>query len=197
MHEPLAANISWERMARAVDAVRERTLRAAATLETAAIDYAVVGGNAVAAWVSSVDEAAVRNTRDVDIMLRRSDFDAAKAAFVAAGFVFRHSSSIDMFLDGEGAKARDAVHILYANERVRAEQPEPNPDVLQSDRSHAGFRVLRLEPLVAMKLNAYRRKDQVHLLDFISLGMIDATWPARFSPVLASRLQQLLDDPDG
>lgn len=43
--------------------------------------------NAVAAWVSRVDESAVRNTQDVNILLRRADFDRAKKALEAAGFV--------------------------------------------------------------------------------------------------------------
>ena len=54
-------------MERAVEKVRQRLLRAASALEQAGVPYAVVGGNAVAAWVSRVDEAAVRNTQDVDI----------------------------------------------------------------------------------------------------------------------------------
>src|SRR5688500_18339546 len=56
---------------------------------------------------------------------------------------------------------------------------------------------LRLESLVTMKLMSNRRKDQVHLLDLISVGLIDATWPSRFPAELGERLQQLLDTPDG
>jgi len=56
---------SWDRMIEAVEAVRERALRATAALKQAGIPYAVVGGNAVAAWVARVDKAAVRNTQDV------------------------------------------------------------------------------------------------------------------------------------
>jgi hypothetical protein len=59
--------VSWERMIRAVEKVRERLMHAVSALEKAEIPYAVSGGHAVAAWVSRVDEAAVRNTRDVDI----------------------------------------------------------------------------------------------------------------------------------
>jgi hypothetical protein len=57
-------------MVRAVEKVRERLRRATAALEGAGIPYAVVGGNAVASWVARVDEAAVRNTQDVDILLK-------------------------------------------------------------------------------------------------------------------------------
>ncbi len=188
--------VSLERMVRAVEKVRERLLRAAAALEKARVPYAVIGGNAVAAWVSRVDEAAVRNTRDVDILLSRADFDAAKTALEAAGFVYRHAASIDMFLDGPGAKARDAVHVIFAAEKVKADDIVPAPNITESEPGDS-FRVLSLEALVRMKLVANRDKDRTHLRDFIEVGLVDATWPARFPAELAARLQHILDNPDG
>src|SRR5882757_2750901 len=101
---PRYGDISWERMIRAVEKVRERLERATSALELANVPYAVVGGNAVAAWVSRVDEAAVRNTQDVDILLRRADLPAAISALEQVGFFYRHAASIDMFLDGPQAK---------------------------------------------------------------------------------------------
>src|SRR5207253_8772794 len=83
----------WERTARAVEKVKDRLRRASAALGQAGVPYAVVGGNAVAEWVGRVDEAAVRNTRDVDILIRRSDLGAAKTALEAAGWV--HLNSLD------------------------------------------------------------------------------------------------------
>lgn len=187
--------ISWEKMIRAVEKVRARLDRTVAALEGAGIPYAVAGGNAVAAWVSRVDEAAVRNTQDVDILLRRDDLERAKAALAAAGFVFRHVKSIDMFLDGPGAKARDAVHVIFAGEKVSADSLAPSPDVNEIDTS-GPFHVVDLEPLVRMKLTSYRLKDRVHLLDMINVGLIDTSWPARFPADLAERLQTLLDNPE-
>jgi hypothetical protein len=188
--------ISWERMIRAVEKVRARLDRAVAALEGAGIPYAVAGGNAVAAWVSRVDEAAVRNTQDVDILLRRDDLERAKSALGAAGFVFRHAKSIDMFLDGPDAKARDAIHIVFAGEKIDERYLTPAPDVSEAD--HDGpFQILDLEALVRMKLTSHRLKDQVHLLDMIGVGLIDESWPARFPTKLAARLQTLLDNPDG
>src|SRR5438045_3117467 len=105
---------SLERVASAVEKVRQRLLKAAAALDAAGIAYAVVGGNAVALWVSRVDEAAVRNTRDVDVLIRREDLDAARTALESAGFVHRHIAGIDVFLDSPAAKPRDAVHIVFA-----------------------------------------------------------------------------------
>lgn len=187
---------SLDRMVNAVEKVRQRLLRASAALETAQVPYAIAGGNAVALWVSRVDEAAVRNTQDVDILLRRADLQRAQQALGAAGFVYRHIAGVDVFLDGPDAKARDGVHVLFANEKVRPGETAANPDVEQSEAA-AGYRVLSLEALVQIKLTAFRRKDQVHLQDMISVGIIDSSWPARYPPELAARLETLLADPEG
>jgi len=187
---------SWERMVRAVEKVRERLMRAVGALSSAGIPYAVVGGNAVAAWVARVDEAAVRNAQAVDILIRRADLERTIAALTSIGFVYKHSSGIDMFLDGLEANARDAIHLVFAGEKVRPEHPSAAPDVDSAEQGPA-YRTIELELLVRMKLNSYRRKDQVHLLDMIEVGLIDETWPDRFEPALAERLQQLIDDPDG
>lgn len=192
----MAGNEILDRMVRAVEKVRERLLRATAALEKAGIPYAVVGGNAVAAWVAKVDEAAVRNTQDVDILIRRSDLDAVKTALAPAGFVYRHVKSIDMFLDGPKAKARDAVHLLYSGEKVRAEDAVHAPTVDETDNT-SGFRVVPLAALVRMKLTSFRRKDQVHLQDMLEIGLIDASWRQQLPPPLADRLQELLDTPEG
>ena len=179
-----------------MEKVRARLDRAVAALEGAGVSYAVAGGNAVAAWVSRVDEAAVRNTQDVDILLRREDLERAKSALSAAGFVFRHAKSIDMFLDGPDGKARDAIHVIFAGEKVAANSLLPSPDVSEVDKS-GPFHVVDIKPLVRMKLTSYRLKDRVHLLDMIGVGLIDASWPALFPAELAARLQALLDNPDG
>ncbi len=180
----------------AVEKVRDRLRRATAALAKAAVPYAVAGGNAVAAWVSKADEAAVRNTQDVDILIRRADLDAATTALAAAGFVRRHVAGIDLFLDGPKAKARDAVHVVFAGEKVRAHYVLPAPDVSESIAEEA-FTVLNLDALVRMKLTSFRDKDRAHLRDFLDVGLIDATWCSRFPAELSARLQQLIDTPDG
>src|ERR1700722_15419582 len=73
-----------DRMERAGAKVRERLLRATTALNEAGIPYAVVGGNAVASWVATVDEGAVRNTRDVDLLVNRADLSAITTALEQA-----------------------------------------------------------------------------------------------------------------
>ena len=67
-------------MSAGIEKVRDRRLRSTGALEQAGIEYAVIGGNAVAAWVSKVDESVVRATRDVDLLVRREDMGAITAA---------------------------------------------------------------------------------------------------------------------
>jgi hypothetical protein len=183
-------------MIRAVEKVRERLMRATSALEAAGIPYAVAGGNAVAAWVSRVDEAAVRNTLDVNILIRREDLESAKKALGTVGFVYRHVKSIDMFLDGPEAKARDAVHILFADENVRSDSILPSPSVDESE-ADASFRVLALDALVRMKLTSFRDKDRTHIRDLIDVGLVDDSWLDRLPGELSLRLKQLLDNPEG
>ena len=193
---PIPPNASLlDRMVLAVERVRDRLLRAATALESAGIPYAVAGGNAVAAWVATIDAGAARNTQDVDILLRRSDLPAAARALEAAGFIHRHLAGIDVFLDGPDAKARDALRIVIANEKVRPEYHSPTPDVTEAARPEK-FCVIALESLVRMKLTSFRDKDRTHLRDLLELGLIDATWTSRFPAELAARLQQLLDTPE-
>lgn len=197
---PLAP-VSWERMIRAVEKVRQRLLRAAAALREAGVPYAVVGGNAVAAWVSRVDEAAVRNTRDVDILLRRADLPAAQAALARAGFIHRRVASLgqpggmEIFLDGPEASVRDALHIIFAGEKVHDHSALPAPDVTESEEADA-FRLVGLDALVRMKLTAFRDKDRTHLRDLIELGLLDAAWLDRVPPELRPRLDDLLRHPE-
>jgi hypothetical protein len=189
-------DFSWDRMIEAVQAVRDRALRATRALENAGIPYAMAGGNAVAAWVARVDRAAVRNTQDVDLLVRRSDLPAITTALEAAGFVRATVMDVVCFIDGPSGSPRDAVHLLFAAEKVRDSYPLPTADVTESVPAD-DYAVVTLEALVRMKLNSFRRKDQIHLMDMLSLGLVDASWLPRLVPEHAARLQQLIDDPDG
>lgn len=186
----------WERALLAAEKVKQRLVRATRALDAAGIRYAVAGGNAVAEWVGRVDEDAVRTTRDVDLLVQRADFAAARAALEAAGFVYQQALKVDLFTDGPHGKPSGGIHLLFAGEKVRPADEYPLPDLDESERA-AEFQVADLEALVRMKLIAYRRKDQVHLLDLIGVGLLDATWPGRLPPPLGDRLRQLLDDPNG
>lgn len=182
----------------AAEKVKDRMRRAAAVLGQAGVPYAVVGGNAVAEWVGRVEEAAIRTTRDVDILIRRTDLDAAKAAMAAAGWVHCVVMDVDMFLDGPSGRPLDAVHLLFAGEKVRPKDAVATPDVAESEPSmQYAMQVVSLEPLVRMKLTSWRFKDRVHVQDMIGVGLVDQSWTSRLPTELAARLQELLDNPNG
>lgn len=196
MAVPQLHEATWERMIRAVEKVRARCDRAAKALEQANIPYAVIGGHAVANWVASVDEALVRNTRDVDILIRRDDLDHAKAAMDAAGFDYAFTYGIHLFVERPDGKPSEGVHLLFAGEKVKATDPVPAPEMSESERG-AAFHVISLESLVRMKLVSFRDKDRTHIRDMIGVGLIDSTWPNKFPEILAERLRQILANPDG
>ena len=183
-----------------MDELREkleaRLARVSAILRAANIPHAVIGGNAVAAWVSRADPSLVRQTRDIDILLARTDLEPARQAMEAAGFHYRHGAGMDMFLETPDGRAGDGVHIVIAGEKVRPDAVAASPLVL-IDPDSGPFNVITLDALLQMKLTANRDKDRVHVRDMIAAGLIDETWPARFPNILAERLQALLDDPNG
>lgn len=185
-----------DRMERAVAKVRERLLRATGALNQASVAYAVVGGNAVASWVATVDEGAIRNTRDVDLLVRRDDLPAITAALEKAGFVHDELLDVVMFRDGAEGKPSEAIHLLFAGEKTRPDHLLAAPEIQTVD-DPAHFRVIVLESLVVMKLMSNRDKDRTHVRDLIGIGLIDESWLVKLPPLLAERLKQILETPDG
>lgn len=187
---------AFDRMFEMIEQVRQRLDRVCGALETANVPYAVIGGNAVAAWVATKDEGAIRNTQDVDILLCEKDADLATEALEKAGFRREKVFDVTMFLDGADGKPSQAVHVIWAGRKVKAEyiSAAPFPDQFQLLQ---GKRIIDLVELVRMKLLSNRDKDRVHVRDMIGVGLIDATWPAKLESPLSERLQSLLDDPDG
>lgn len=185
-----------ERMEHAVLKVRERLIRSTSALNNAGVPYAVVGGNAVASWVSRIDEGLVRNTRDIDLLIRRADLPAVTAALEAVGFVPGELLDVVMFRDGPEGKPSEAVHLLFAGEKMRHDHLLPAPQIDTVDDPE-DFKVIALEPLVEMKLMSNRDKDRTHVRDLIGVGLVDGSWLPKLPPELASRLQAILDTPDG
>src|SRR5215210_1972820 len=144
-----------DRMELAVAKARDRLLRVTAALNGAGIPYAVVGESAVASWVARIDEGAVRNTRDIDLLVRRDDLPAITVALERAGFVREEVLDVTMFLDGRDAKPSESVHLLFSGEKTRPDHPLPAPN-LTTVEDPAGFRVITLESLVVMKLMSNR-----------------------------------------
>ena len=124
MADQAAAISGWERAFMAAEKVRERLMRSTAALERAGVPYAVVGGNAVAEWVGRIDEDAVRNTRDVDILIRREDLVPRKrrsnqlVSSIATALAWICSS-----MGRKGVQHRRCISYSQANEFAKAIQP--------------------------------------------------------------------------
>ena len=126
-------------MSRAIERVRERLVRSTAALNAAGIPYAVAGGHAVAAWVETADAGGVRYCPDVDIIVRLSDFEVAKAALTGIGFVHARINGLHAFLENPDSKIRDAVRVFITGERVHADDFWPVPDVVDASIAPTNF----------------------------------------------------------
>jgi hypothetical protein len=101
-----------------------------------------------------------------------------------------------LFLDGSKGSPRDAVHLVFASEKVRPDSPVPSPDVTESEPGDQ-FKLVALEALVRMKLAAFRDKDRTHLRDLIEVGLLGSSMLDRLPAELRPRLQLILETPDG
>ncbi|MFN7877782.1 MAG: hypothetical protein ACK5PB_20855 [Pirellula sp.] len=185
----------WKRIGELMDRVELRLRKTVSILETVSIPFAIVDGNAVRIWVAQVDPAAVRATNDVDVLIRPEDLDRVKTVMAEHGYIYRKAAGLDMFPEGKGDSVRFAIHVEIANRMVKENDFEPNPDVEPSEYGD-GIRTLPLERLVRMKLNSFRLKDRVHILDMIDVGLVDDGWIAKFPNPLGDRLKSLLENPD-
>src|ERR1051325_3500357 len=174
----------------AVERVQQRLRKVTAALEQAGIKYAVVGGNAVAAWVGRVDQGATRATKDVDILVRRSDTPRVSAAMTALGFAREDLRDLVLFIDPDEPSKKSGVHLVWAGEKVRPSYSVPSPSVEDAVRDPEGFLVLALPALVRMKLTSFRDIDRVHIADMLSVGLIDMACRAGLPPELQERLLQ-------
>jgi hypothetical protein len=153
-----------------------------------------VGGQAVALWVSTKEPAAVRTTKDVDILVQRQDLPKARAAAAKAGLDYFEIFDVGMFLDRNDPNPRYGVHLLWAGEKVTAEALLPSPGVDEREEFEPGKPVVTLANLVRMKLMANRDQDRVHLRDMIGVGLIDRAMMAGLPAQLAERLDSLLKE---
>ena len=149
------------------------------------------GGLSVMAWVASLDEDLVRTTKDVDVLMRRSDLARAAAALAAQGFTLTEVSGVRMFLDGPDGTLATAVHVILAGELTRPHDPSPVPDLGIGHRDeHAPWTRVEVEQLLHMKLLAMRPHDIVHIADLMRIGLVDRSWRDRVPEPLRERFDR-------
>jgi hypothetical protein len=184
---------AWEAYAMSLDDVTRRLRRITAALVEKSVPHAIVGGQAVALWVATREPAAVRTTKDVDVLIRRDDLPSARAAALSAGMDYFEVLGVGMFLERDDPNPRSAVHLVWAGEKVRPEYELPSPAVEQRQEI-SGIQAVSLPGLVLMKLQSNRDQDRVHLRDMVDVGLVGRELLDSLPPSLAERLDALLTE---
>jgi hypothetical protein len=157
------------------------------------VPHELIGGLAVLVHVEEADPEHSTLTRDVDLMIRRSDLERVREIAARHGFRFRHTAGLDMLLYGDTTSARNAVHLLFSGEKVRPNQATPNPPIQPETKSLLGAEVfvIPVADLVRMKLSAFRDKDRVHIRSMDAAGLITAEVERALPVELQERLQHI------
>ncbi len=184
----------WELHCMAVNRVTDRMNRICEAFETAGIPYAVIGGQAVAIWVGSVDPEAVRTTKDLDLVVRREDLPRLRKAALAVGLDYEEVMDVGMFVERDKPSPRSGVHLLWANKKVREHDLVSAPSPEHGVRVGKSWRVVPLADLVAMKLTANRDHDRTHLRDMIRVDLIGRELLPTLPQSLAERFELLLEE---
>jgi hypothetical protein len=184
----------WKAYSMAVDDVAARMKRICEAFAEHSVPFALVGGQAVVLWVSTRDPAAVRTTKDVDILLDRADLPRARAAALAAELDYFEMLGVGMFLERDDPNPRRAVHLVWAGEKVRPEYELPSPPIDERQELSPGLTVVSLAGLVRMKLLSNRDRDRVHLTDMIEVGLVGREMLDGLTPELTRRLEKLLSE---
>ncbi len=192
----MSAAASYRAFVMAMERVERRLRQVTSALERAGIAYAVIGGNAVSAWIARTNPAATRTTKDIDLLINRRDADRVGAVLEPLGFRRADLRRLLMFIDPEEPDPRSGVHFIWAGEKVRPSYPHPTPAVDEGIPDPQGWTVLSLPALVRMKLTSNRDIDRVHVRDMLGVGLIDAPLRASLPPDLRARLEEIERDAD-
>lgn len=149
------------------------------------IPYEVIGGLAVLIHVEEANPEFTSLTRDVDLIVRRSDLERIKLTVARNGFRFRHSFGEDMLIYGDGKSAKNAVHLIFNREKASPIEPERK-------RIHGKeVMVIPVADLLQMKLTSNRDKDRVHIRSMDAAGLLTHETERRLTPELLSRLKHI------
>lgn len=135
----------------------------------AGLEYRVVGGLAAYVYVEEAEPDAGRLTKDIDIVVRREDFEMIKAAVERSGLQYRHVAGVDMLVQAGQPSARRAVHLHFSGETVRAGYAEPVPELGEA-KTLMGVRLISPTDLVTMKLTSFQAKDEASTISMDSVS---------------------------
>jgi hypothetical protein len=154
--------------------------RITGTLSSEHIPHALIGGLAVLIHVEEANPEHSTLTRDVDLMVRRSDLDRINKAAARNGFRFR---SADTLLYGYTESSKNAVRLIFGGEKS-----------IEPEEKHIHGKPVMVIPvadLVRMKLTSFRDKDRVHVRSMDVAGLITQDVEKALPPELAERLKHV------
>ena len=163
------------------------------TLSAERIPYALIGGLAVLIHVEEASPEHSTLTRDVYLMVRRVDLNRVKEAASRQGFKFRHAAGVDMLLPVGTENTRNAIHLIFSEEKVRANYVLAAPPIRPEEKHIQGksVMVLPVSDLLQMKLTSFRDKDRVHIRSMDAANLINEEIEKALPPELAERLKHV------
>ena len=173
-----------------VEQLLEKMRRFHGALAALEIPYRIVGGLAVFIHIFEREPIKARLTSDVDAAIDRADLPRIIEAAERAGFRFRHVAGVDMLVDENQPSHQSAIHLIFVNEKVKAEYLEPVP-ASKPDCTKEGILIAPVADLVHMKLTSFRLKDRVHIQDLDSVGLITPEIEKTLSEPLLGRLNEV------
>jgi hypothetical protein len=160
-------------------------------LRDAGVRFEIVGGVAVNAHIFLKNRGRSFVTRDIDVLLHRSDLERVANAAEALGYKARKMVGGFMLIRPE-QDAGEAVHILFVGEKSKSTQPLPHPELHPEEKRLFDFDipVAPLVDLLQMKLSSLRPKDLIHLEILDDLGLITPAFEKDLPSILRERLQE-------
>lgn len=103
-----------------VEQLFELAERVEKAFSSAGLEYRVVGGLAAYLYVEEADPEAGRLTRDIDIVVRRTDLRKIAEAVEPFGLEYRNVAGVDMLVQAGAPSARRAVHMIFTGGEMGA-----------------------------------------------------------------------------
>lgn len=181
-----AVNFPFER---GMYSLTEELEKIVGVLNEASVPFELIGGVAVNVHLLPRHRSRTFVTREIDLLVRRSDLDRIVLAAETAGYEARKIVGGYMLRLPSQAE-QEAVHLVFAGERSKSTQPTPHPDLSPEATEFYGLTVpvAPLRDLVRMKLNSFRAKDLVHLEILDDAGLLTDEIEADLPSELRQRL---------
>jgi hypothetical protein len=160
-------------------------------LRDAGVRFEVVGGVAVNAHILAFHRSRSFVTRDIDLLVHRSDLPRIADAAGALGYHAKKMMGGYTLIRPEQDLA-ESVHLIFVGEKSKSTQPLPHPAIDPEEKDLFGITVpvAPLKDLLQMKLNSLRPKDLIHVETLDEAGLITPTVERALPPALQERLKE-------